>query len=77
MEEYDFQTRVTTRQEIRKLVNSKEYQRMMALKGGADTGKWNWQVADKQEGFFPMGSDEGEENKSPELNGYGITEEEF
>lgn len=51
---------------------------MMAIKG-ADPAKWNWQLADKQEGFFPVDEAE-EEQKAPENNGNiggGMTEEEF
>lgn len=29
----------------------------MTLKG-TDPGKWNWQLSEKQEGFFPMDADE-------------------
>jgi len=68
-EEYEHQARVTTRQEIRKLITSEQYQRLMAAKG-SDPSKWNWQIHDKQEGFFPVDSDELKGNES-------LTEEDF
>ena len=52
-EEFEFQSRVITRQEIRTLVSSKKYSELVATKGTQDIGKWNWQVAEKQEGYFP------------------------
>lgn len=68
-EEFEHQTRVTTRQEIRKLTTSEQYQRLMAAKG-ADPAKWNWQLNDKQEGFFPVGQEELKDNEV-------LTEEDF
>ena len=56
-EEYDFQSRVLTKQEIRHLVNSDAYKRLMEAKGN-DPVNWNWQLHDKSQGFFPMTEDD-------------------
>ena len=40
-EEYDFQSRVITKQEIRNLVNSDVYKRLAEVKG-RDPANWNW-----------------------------------
>jgi len=40
-EEYDFQSRVLTKQEIRRLVNSDVYKRLLEVKGN-DPANWNW-----------------------------------
>jgi len=56
-EQYDFQSRVLTKQEIRRLVNSDAYKRLMEARG-ADPTNWNWQLHDKSQGFFPMTEDD-------------------
>ena len=40
-EEYDFQSRVLTKQEIRRLVNSDVYKRLLEVNGN-DPANWNW-----------------------------------
>lgn len=56
-EEFEFQARILTKQEIRKLVTSPAYERVLAAKG-KDPANWNWQLHDKQEGFFPTNEEE-------------------
>lgn len=56
-EDYEYQTKVHTKQEIRRLVNSETYDRLMRVKG-SDPNNWNWQLHDKSEGFFPTNDDE-------------------
>lgn len=56
-EDYDFQSRVLTKQEIRRLVNSDTYKRLLEVKG-KDPANWNWQIQDKAQGFFPMDEDD-------------------
>ena len=56
-DDYDFQSRVLTKQEIRHLVSSEQYKRLLEVKG-RDPANWNWQVQDKSQGFFPMGEEE-------------------
>jgi hypothetical protein len=56
-DEYDFQSRVLTKQEIRHLVKSEAYKRLMEAKG-RDPANWNWQVQDKSQGFFPMAEED-------------------
>lgn len=56
-DDYDFQSRVITKQEIRHLVSSEPYKRLMEVKG-RDPANWNWQVQDKSQGFFPMGEED-------------------
>lgn len=51
-EEFDYQTSVTTRKEILKLVQSDAYKRAMRQKG-SDAAAWNWQLYDKAQGIFP------------------------
>ncbi len=38
-------------------MTSEAYQRLMAVRGG-DPANWNWQLHDKQEGFFPTAEEE-------------------
>lgn len=59
-EEFEYETAVTSRKEIVKLVNSEEYKAAMKEKG-ADLSLWNWQVYDKAQGIFP-----GDEPKDDE-----------
>ena len=56
-EEFEAQSRTYTSNEIRKLVNSRVYENLMQVKG-KDPANWNWQVHDKQEGFFPANEEE-------------------
>ena len=56
-EEFEFQARVNTRQEIRKLVTSTKYEALLAAKG-KELAEWNWQLHDKLEGYFPNNDEE-------------------
>lgn len=72
-EEFEYHSRVTTRQEIRKLATSEAYEQHAAARGN-DLAQWNWQARDKQDGIFPPneedvklpGNDEVEEIFRPE-----------
>ena len=46
-----------TREQIRKLVTSETYEKIMGAKGN-DLAKWNWQLNDKQDGIFPTNEEE-------------------
>ena len=56
-EEFEYQTKVLTKQSIRQLVTSDAYERLMAVKGN-DPANWNWQLHDKQEGYFPTNEED-------------------
>ena len=51
-EEFDYQSTMTSKKEILKLVNSQDYQRMMREKG-ANIAAWNWQAYDRAQGILP------------------------
>lgn len=50
-EEFDYQSHVTTRKEIGKLVNSQAYKDAIAKKG-VKTSAWNWQSYDRDQGLI-------------------------
>ena len=52
-EEFNFQSDFNTRKEVLKLTNSDAYKEAMRAKGGK-IEKFNWQVADRAEGFLPQ-----------------------
>lgn len=56
-EEFEYQTKVLSKQSIRQLVTSETYERVMAVKGN-DPANWNWQLHDKQEGYFPTNEED-------------------
>jgi hypothetical protein len=51
-EEFEFQRDFNTKQEIRKLLATEEYQGAFE-DTGSDPANWNWQLKDRQEGFLP------------------------
>lgn len=63
-EEFEYQTKVLSKQNIRQLVTSEAYERLMAVKGN-DPANWNWQLHDKQEGYFPT-------NEEDKFEGAGV-----
>ena len=65
-EEFEFQAKVLTKESIRHLVSSDAYERVMAVKGN-DPANWNWQLHDKQEGYFPT-------NEEDKFEGAGASE---
>lgn len=56
-EEFEYQAKVLSKQSVRQLVTSEAYERLMTVKG-TDPANWNWQLHDKQEGFFPTNEDD-------------------
>jgi hypothetical protein len=56
-EEFEFQSKVLTKEALRELVNLDAYERLMAVKG-TDPANWNWQLHDKAEGYFPTNEEE-------------------
>ncbi len=56
-EEFEYQAKVLTKQNIRQLVTSAPYERLMAVRG-SDPANWNWQLHDKSEGYFPTNEED-------------------
>jgi hypothetical protein len=65
-EEFEFQSKVLTKEAVRELVNLDAYERLMAVKG-TDPANWNWQLHDKAEGYFPT-------NEEEKFEGAGVNE---
>lgn len=67
-EEFEYQAKVLSKQSIRQLVTSEAYERLMAVKG-TDPANWNWQLHDKQEGYFPTNEEDKFEGACPNDRG--------
>jgi hypothetical protein len=61
-EEFEYQSTFITKHEINKLINSKQYERAVRVKG-AELEQWNWQASDRKSGVKEQAKEEREEDE--------------